>query len=351
MNIVDNIQQENNITISNEHILQKQFQQLNIQIYGTYENPFFKAKDIGNLLGIKNIRDTISSLDEQCKMKINTINTDVGNYSDTWFLTEDGLYELIFISRKPIAKQFKIWVRSIIKEIRINSIKQLEEKLNYQEKQLSYYKELTFEQVNLNETSYVFSTDIDGVYKIGKTDKPTAKKRAQQLQTACVEEIQILYEYHTCNSLLLEKTVHYILERYRCNSNREHFRCKLDYIKMIINLVGKVINTCKSSYQTITYDQLKEKIEMDIPITVNTNENIKNNNNNKNSKKNDNTLYLNEQLEYISQKIDKLQVKNKTNKYKHDFDLDLDIDIDIDRSDLFPEIQENNKKILIQELD
>lgn len=344
MNIVDNIHQENNIIVSNEHILQKQFQQFNIQIYGTLENPFFKAKDIGDLLGIKKIRTTLDNLDDNCKV-LRDAHT-MGGLQEQWFLTEDGLYELIFISRKPIAKQFKIWVRSIIKEIRINSIKQLEEKLNYQEKQLSYYKELTFEQVNLNETSYVFSTDIDGVYKIGKTDKPTAKKRAQQLQTACVEEIQILYEYHTCNSLLLEKTVHYILERYRCNSNREHFRCKLDYIKMIINLVGKVVNTCKSSYQTITYDQLKEKIEMDIPIIVNTNENIKNNNN-KNSKKNDNTLYLNEQLEYISQKIDKLQVKNKTNKYKHDFDLD----IDIDRSDLFPEIQENNKKILIQELD
>jgi len=346
MNIVDNIHQENNIIVSNEHILQKQFQQFNIQIYGTLENPFFKAKDIGDLLGIKKIRTTLDNLDDNCKV-LRDAHT-MGGLQEQWFLTEDGLYELIFISRKSIAKQFKIWVRSIIKEIRINSIKQLEEKLNYQEKQLSYYKELTFEQVNLNETSYVFSTDIDGVYKIGKTDKPTAKKRAQQLQTACVEEIQILYEYHTCNSLLLEKTVHYILERYRCNSNREHFRCKLDYIKMIINLVGKIINTCKSSYQTITYDQLKEKIEMDIPIIVNTDEN-KNNNNNKNSKKNDNTLYLNEQLEYISQKIDKLQVKNKTNKYKHDFDLDLDIDID--RSDLFPEIQENNKKILIQELD
>ena len=341
MNIVDNIQQENNITISNELILQKQFQHLNIKVYGTFEKPLFKAKDIGDLLGIKNVKDAIKNYND--KQKSGVVLTDPhGRSQETNMLTEQGLYKMLMKSRKPIAEQFQDWVCEVIEEIRLNSTKNLK-------KQLSYYKELTFEQVNLNETSYVFSTDIDGVYKIGKTDKPTAKKRAQQLQTACVEEIQILYEYHTCNSLLLEKTVHYILERYRCNSNREHFRCKLDYIKMIINLVGKVINTCKSSYQTITYDQLKEKIEMDIPIIVNTNEDIKNNNNNKNSKKNDNTLYLNEQLEYISQKIDKLQVKNKTNKYKHNFDLDLGIDID--RSELFPEIQENNKKILIEELD
>ena len=61
-----------------------------INIYGTYEEPLFKAKDIGDLLGIKNIRDTLINLDDQCKIKLNVGSTDVGNFSDTWFLTEDG---------------------------------------------------------------------------------------------------------------------------------------------------------------------------------------------------------------------------------------------------------------------
>ena len=75
-------------------------------IYGTYEEPLFKAKDIGELLGIEKIRKTIENLDASCKVKINVGSTDVGNFSDTWFLTEDGLYEVLFISRKPITKQF-----------------------------------------------------------------------------------------------------------------------------------------------------------------------------------------------------------------------------------------------------
>jgi prophage antirepressor-like protein len=41
-------------------LLVKQFNGLNIQVYGTYEEPLFKAKDIGDLLDIKNIRDTVS---------------------------------------------------------------------------------------------------------------------------------------------------------------------------------------------------------------------------------------------------------------------------------------------------
>jgi prophage antirepressor-like protein len=44
----------------------------------------------------------------------------MGGLQDQWFLTEDGIYELLFISRKPIAKEFKKWVRKLIKQIRLN---------------------------------------------------------------------------------------------------------------------------------------------------------------------------------------------------------------------------------------
>jgi len=43
----------------------------------------------------------------------------VGGLQDQWFLTIDGLYEVLFISRKPIAKEFRKWVRSILEEIRL----------------------------------------------------------------------------------------------------------------------------------------------------------------------------------------------------------------------------------------
>ncbi len=111
------------IDTSNEiNLLVKQFQDLKITIYGTYEEPLFKAKDIGDLLDIKNIRDTIKDFDDACKIKINVGNADVGNNkSDTWFLTEDGLYEVIFTSRKQIAKDFKKWVRNVINPSRYAS--------------------------------------------------------------------------------------------------------------------------------------------------------------------------------------------------------------------------------------
>jgi len=40
---------------NSDNLLIKQFNELDITIYGTYEEPLFKAKDIGNLLEMSNI--------------------------------------------------------------------------------------------------------------------------------------------------------------------------------------------------------------------------------------------------------------------------------------------------------
>ena len=108
------------------NLLVSTFKDNNITIYGTWEEPLFKAKDIGDLLGIKNIRDTVGNFDDTQKIKIqnNTVgNTDgipgehntAGN-PNTWFLTEEGLYELLYISRKPMAKEFRAHVSKLLKE-------------------------------------------------------------------------------------------------------------------------------------------------------------------------------------------------------------------------------------------
>lgn len=251
--------------MDDKQLLIKQFQHFNIEIYGTHEEPLFKAKDIGDLLGIKKIRKTIENLDEQCKILKGAPSG--GGLQEQWFLTEDGLYEILFISKKPIAKEFKKWVRHIIKEIRLNSNKQLYENNQQLQKQLEYYKEKTFEQTPLDQILYVMSTDKDNVFKIGKTNQHT-KSRKSQLQTACVEDINILYEFKTSNSKLLEELVHYSLHKYRSHSGREHFFCNLDFIKMTINICGKFINTIGSIYQSISKEELIQKLEINIPTEI-----------------------------------------------------------------------------------
>lgn len=253
--------------MDNEHqLLSKQFQHFNIEIYGTYEDPLFKAKDIGDLLCIKDIKSTLRDFDKD-EVHIMHLTDSLGRGQDTNMLTEDGLYRILMTSRKPIAKQFQKWVFKIIKEIRLNSNKQLHENNQQLQKQLEYYKEKTFEQTPLDQTIYVMTTDKDNVFKIGKTNQNT-KSRKSQLQTACVEDINILYEFKTSNSKLLEELVHYSLHKYRSNSGREHFFCNLDFIKMTINVCGKFINTIGSIYQSISNEELIKHLEINIPTEI-----------------------------------------------------------------------------------
>lgn len=41
-----------------------------------------------------------------------------GQNREVWFLTENGLYEVLMQSRKPLAKEFKKEVKAILKSIR-----------------------------------------------------------------------------------------------------------------------------------------------------------------------------------------------------------------------------------------
>lgn len=50
--------------------------------------------------------------------KVRNIITTPGGNQEVWLLTEDGLYEVLFQSRKPIAKEFKKGVKEILKTIR-----------------------------------------------------------------------------------------------------------------------------------------------------------------------------------------------------------------------------------------
>ena len=106
--------------LNEQEVLGKEF-----RVYGTVEAPYFLAKDVAEWIdyskdgkGNYNVSAMISSVDEDEKQKIftNLNNAEVG--SNTWFLTEDGLYEVLMLSRKPIAKQFKKKVKEILKTLR-----------------------------------------------------------------------------------------------------------------------------------------------------------------------------------------------------------------------------------------
>lgn len=88
-----------------------------LTVYGTMEQPLFLAKDVAEWIEHSNAASMLQSIDADEKTLLTNINNAYGGQS-AWFLTEDGLYEVLMQSRKPIAKQFKKGVKNILREIR-----------------------------------------------------------------------------------------------------------------------------------------------------------------------------------------------------------------------------------------
>lgn len=89
-----------------------------INVYGTFEDPLFLAKDVAEWLELTNVTDMVSRVDAEEVTKLNL----GGLQGECNFLTENGLYEVLMLSRKPIAKQFKHEVKNILKSIRKNGL-------------------------------------------------------------------------------------------------------------------------------------------------------------------------------------------------------------------------------------
>lgn len=128
-----------------------------INVYGSVDEPLFLAKDVAEWIGHSDVSMMVKNVDEDEKVTNNVCT--LGGSQNAWFLTEDGLYEVLMQSRKPIAKQFKKGVKEILKTIRktgsysvskpLSQLEVLQMAVNQmveQEKRLSGVERLALEQ-------------------------------------------------------------------------------------------------------------------------------------------------------------------------------------------------------------
>lgn len=85
-------------------------------IYGTPEEPLFKAKDVATFIGHSDVSMMMQTVDDDEKLTQTMFVS--GQNRNVWMLTENGLYEVLMQSRKPTAKLFKKGVKKILREIR-----------------------------------------------------------------------------------------------------------------------------------------------------------------------------------------------------------------------------------------
>ncbi len=90
------------------------------QVYGSADEPLFKAKDVAEILEHSNHKMMLEGVDDDEKGV--RIVYSHGGPQETWMLTEYGLYEVLMQSRKPIAKQFKKGVKQVLCQLRLKAM-------------------------------------------------------------------------------------------------------------------------------------------------------------------------------------------------------------------------------------
>ena len=132
-----------------------------IVIKGTVTDPLFRASDVGVVLELSNIRATIIDFDESEKV-VSIVDT-LGGAQEVTFLTEKGLYKVLFRSRKPIAQKFQNWVCEVIKEIRLKGIYKMQTEIK---KAIEEKNEAIEEKNKIREKTLIekFPSNVQCVY-------------------------------------------------------------------------------------------------------------------------------------------------------------------------------------------
>jgi prophage antirepressor-like protein len=190
-----------------------------IVIKGTINDPLFRASDVGLVLEMVNVRASINGFDDS--EKVVRKSSTLGGLQEVAFLTEKGLYKLLFRSRKPIAQKFQNWVCEVIKEIRLHGIYNLKNEMQQMEdkhqQELDAQKIMEREKILLKEYApigaivYVVrvKTLDDGTYivKIGESRKGITARYAEHKKK--YEECTLLDCFAVARSKDFESFIHH----------------------------------------------------------------------------------------------------------------------------------------------
>ncbi|KAJ3065722.1 hypothetical protein HK102_007828 [Quaeritorhiza haematococci] len=253
-----------------------------ITVKGDHENPLFKAVDVAAILGIGNVRETLRDYDEDEKVTVSY--TDSPRAHGVNYLTEVGLYRIILASRKPFAKQFKKWVCSVIKEIRLTGQYQLQKQVEDREAKLLEFqqekeaiearakeaeakaaeleeriKTKKYEAVTRDQFVYAMKESAElhnNKHKIGKTSNISNRK--SNFQTSHASRVEIVHQVSTSNAHVIEQVVHSLLQRY--HHGKEFFNCEITHSINLMDFTSAVYDTLKGCYEFITREEIAAKL-------------------------------------------------------------------------------------------
>ena len=163
---------------------------VSINIQGTWDHPLFQANQIGTLLGLTNVHESIK--DFSIREKESIIAATHGGPQTVVFLKERGLFRLLLASRKPIARPFQEWVYDVLTEIRLTGKYETEQRLDEAVKALEAKNKEA-------ETAKLLLVDTQQRLEATEQEAIQAKQDVGRLMSALTvqEESTILYVFCT----------------------------------------------------------------------------------------------------------------------------------------------------------
>lgn len=219
-------QQQNQLqTISD--LISFEFGANSVRVYGTTEEPLFVANDVGKILGIKDFRTSKLNLDEDDvipDVDINTVDKNgVTQRRRVDMLTEYGLYELLFISRKAIAKTFRKQIKILLHNLRTNKI------------QICNNEKLQLQQQNNQQIAI-----------IQKQDEENAKLQEENQR---LKKGQYMYTYYTMTD---KHTGHVFYGRTRNDA--------MEQVNKSIGLAVRQFQSCHTLFNSHMFNMIKQHV-------------------------------------------------------------------------------------------
>lgn len=112
---------KNEVLVQEETQTVMNIMDVELAMFGTFAQPLFLAVDIAEVIEYSpdKAHQMLDLVDDDEKL-LDTVYRG-GQQREMWFVTENGLYELLMQSRKPKAKLFKVHVKKLLKKIRMEA--------------------------------------------------------------------------------------------------------------------------------------------------------------------------------------------------------------------------------------
>jgi prophage antirepressor-like protein len=241
---------------------------------------YFKAIDIGKALNLTNIRVSIQNYDEDEQVVRKAYDLR-GCEQNTIFLTSQGVYRLLYNSKKEVAKKFRKWAGNILDDIIFNNSKELTLQLKEQERlqllqqatieNLTVQKELEKHNLLLREfqeyCSIVYiilvkhNEDNTYIVKIGESRYGISDRFDEHKSN--YPECIILDIFRINRSHEFEKSIHHKFNQYKTTLPGHETEKELFLIggNMTYKMLLDYIHENKKHYQDVSQDVQRYELE------------------------------------------------------------------------------------------